>query len=59
MDLIVLRSAPRRNAEDGGRENRGAENSDSRLISIEEVRRRWQKKQDTRRAMLHYTPQPA
>lgn len=61
MDLIVLRNVPRRNAESQHRESgREAEqSSNSRLMSMDEVRRRWAKKQAARRGMLSYTPQPA
>jgi len=58
MDLIVLRSAPRRHSDEDSNSQRSSD-KDSRLISMEEVRRRWQQKQAIRRAMLQYTPQPA
>ena len=57
MDLIVLRTVPQRNESRQSREERNAANP--RLISMDEVRRRWAKKQEARRALLTYTPQPA
>jgi hypothetical protein len=61
MDLIVLRSIPRRKSEsespDANREEQNSANG--RLISMDEIRRRWAKKQEVRRALLSYMPQPA
>lgn len=60
MDLIVLRNVPKRSAgsdSSNSTEEHGVTNS--RLISMDEVRRRWAKKQEARRALLTYTPQPA
>ena len=57
MNLILLRSVPRRNESRRPREEDSA--ADSRLITMDEVRRRWEKKQAVRRALLSYTPEPA
>jgi len=61
MDLIVLRSVPRPNTVTELRPSiRGQQSSENpRLMSMEEVRRKWVQKQEARRAMLTYTPQPA
>jgi len=61
MDLIVLRTVPRPNPVTELRPaNIDTQTGDSsRLISIDEVRRKWAKKQEARRALLSYTPQPA
>ena len=61
MDLIVLRNVPQRRLEGESRESSREEQnfSNARLISMDEVRRRWAKKQEARRALLSYTPQPA
>jgi len=60
MDLIILRSVPRGKREgeaDASREEQSS--ASARLISMDEIRRRWAKKQEARQALLSYTPQPA
>lgn len=58
MDLIVLRNVPRLKVEASAKADEAPKELQT-LISIDEVRRRWQKKQAVRRMTLSYTPQPA
>ena len=62
MELIILRSVPRRVSQSGnqGKEvARASQNGNPRLMSIEEVRRRWQAKRLARHGSFCESPQPA
>ena len=63
MKLIILRSVPRGSM--SGAENQAkigapaAQNANPRLLSMDEVRRRWQAKRIARHGSLCDSPQPA
>lgn len=63
MELIILRSVPRRNTSGAENQTKGAapegQTGNPRLMSMEEVRRRWQAKRTARSGSFCDSPQPA